>query len=95
MKFFIILTLLIFISLTTCKIIHIPTALPPHKCAYSCPNSDLTLCATNGQCKQEFQGECLMSAYNCEHPHKPFVIIEDWKCKQSGAAKCRENELEI
>lgn len=89
------LMFLAFACLTSCKIVHIPTALPPHKCAFSCTQSDITLCATNGQCKQEFQGECQMSAYNCEHPHKPFVIIEDWKCKQSGASKCSQFEMEL
>lgn len=82
-------------SLSCAKIVQVPnTVVPPHKCAFSCISNDMTLCATNGQCMQEFQGECLMSAYNCEHPHKPFIIIEDWKCKQSGAPKCSHIEVQ-
>ncbi|XP_037934250.1 uncharacterized protein LOC119668719 [Teleopsis dalmanni] len=99
-----IFAVIITITTTTAKVVFIPsvnqygnTVHPiqtvANKCDFHCTDVDLTVCATNGQCMQKFQGDCALTAYNCKNPHKAFVIIDNWKCEHSGAPRCSQGEL--
>uniref|UniRef100_A0A1B0AW29 Kazal-like domain-containing protein n=1 Tax=Glossina palpalis gambiensis TaxID=67801 RepID=A0A1B0AW29_9MUSC len=87
------LLLLGYFTLSVAKVVVVPTERPPNQCSFSCTDTERLLCAGNGQCMQQFKGECQISAYNCEHPEKVFIILDDFKCKQTGAPLCQQWEL--
>ncbi|XP_017068197.1 uncharacterized protein LOC108105927 [Drosophila eugracilis] len=62
-------------------------------CVYFCPETDPSVCATNGQCLLKFESRCAMSAYNCRNPQKVFKTVEDYRCLQDWQPLCMESDL--